>query len=173
MPRPKRTPAKPKTITVKSHHNSKASQHIADVVVDGFLNQRDHPTIAKASGTSVETMRKYYKHIELPLGYPDNDDDWREDVKQFMQVAIWKGTKRLAETGMDLMPLDKICVGTAILVDKHSLMQGNPTSFSVSATMQIDQKALLDRISSGNSIGASLRSKRPTSDSPQNNPNAI
>jgi hypothetical protein len=164
MPRPKRTPAKPKTITVKSHHNSKASQHIADVVVDGFLNQRDHPTIAKASGTSVETMRKYYKHIELPLGYPDNDDDWREDVKQFMQVAIWKGTKRLAETGMDLMPLDKICVGTAILVDKHALLQGAPTSFSVSATMQIDQKALLDRITQGNSIGAASRSKSPGSE---------
>ena len=90
---------------VKSHHpnqhfNNKLTQEKADAVVAGILENKSLESIAADTGLSSTTAFKLIRGVKVPTDYPENEDDWRKDVTGFLEVAIWKGTKRLAENSM-------------------------------------------------------------------------
>ena len=101
------------------HHNDKLTQERADAVVEGVLTNKSLATIAADTGLTNATAYKLIRGVKVPQDYPETEDGWKNDVISFMEVAIWKGTKRLAQTGMDeidsrTVPISMDLMGEAI-----------------------------------------------------------
>ena len=133
---------------VKSHHpnqhfNNKLTQEKADVVVAGILENKSLESIAADTGLSPTTAFKLIRGVKVPTDYPENEDDWRKDVTGFLEVAIWKGTKRLAESSINLIDDRGLPVAIAVLTDKLSVIKGQPTSIHLSMTASVNHRDLM------------------------------
>lgn len=142
---------------VKSHHpnqhfNNKLTQEKADAVVAGILENKSLESIAADTGLSPTTAFKLIRGVKVPTDYPENEEDWRKDVTGFLEVAIWKGTKRLAESSINLIDDRGLPVAIAVLTDKLSVIKGQPTSIHLSMTASVNHRDLMADLRDRNSI---------------------
>ena len=142
---------------VKSHHpnqhfNDKLTQEKADAVVAGILENKSLESIAADTGLSPTTAFKLIRGVKVPTDYPENEDDWRKDVTGFLEVAIWKGTKRLAESSINLIDDRGLPVAIAVLTDKLSVIKGQPTSIHLSMTASVNHRELMADLRDRNAI---------------------
>ena len=133
---------------VKSHHpnqhfNNKLTQEKADAVVAGILENKSLESIAADTGLGPTTAFKLIRGVKVPTDYPENEEDWRKDVTGFLEVAIWKGTKRLAESSINLIDDRGLPVAIAVLTDKLSVIKGQPTSIHLSMTASVNHRDLM------------------------------
>ena len=133
---------------VKSHHpnqhfNNKLTQEKADAVVAGIMENKSLESIAADTGLSPTTAFKLIRGVKVPTDYPENEEDWRKDVTGFLEVAIWKGTKRLAESSINLIDDRGLPVAIAVLTDKLSVIKGQPTSIHLSMTASVNHRDLM------------------------------
>lgn len=125
------------------HPNSKLDQEKADAIVDGMIQNKSITTIANEVGLDTHTTSKYIRGVKVPKDYPDNEEDWRKDVVGFLEVAIWKGTKRLAEESMQFIDDRSLPVAVAVLTDKLAATKGQPTSIHLSMTASVNHRELM------------------------------
>lgn len=118
----------------------------AEIVTHALTTNDTQAALAKTTGMAQQGVGRYIRGVLVPDDYPETKDQWREDVVRFMEIAIWKGTRRLSDTGMGALPLTAVPVSTAILVDKHALMTGNPTSLSLTAHVSLNQSEIQSRL---------------------------
>ena len=142
---------------VKSHHpnqhfNNKLTQEKADVVVASILENKSLESIAADTGLSPTTAFKLIRGVKVPTDYPENEEDWRKDVTGFLEVAIWKGTKRLAESSINLIDDRGLPVAIAVLTDKLSVIKGQPTSIHLSMTASVNHRDLMADLRDRNAI---------------------
>ena len=133
---------------VKSHHpnrhvNNKLTQEKADAVGAGILENKSLESIAADTGLGPTTAFKLIRGVKVPTDYPENEDDWRKDVTGFLEVAIWKGTKRRAESSINLIDDRGLPVAIAVLTDKLSVIKGQPTSIHLSMTASVNHRDLM------------------------------
>ena len=153
---------------VKSHHpnqhfNNKLTQEKADAVVAGILENKSLESIAADTGLSSTTAFKLIRGVKVPTDYPENEDDWRKDVTGFLEVAIWKGTKRLAESSINLIDDRGLPVAIAVLTDKLSVIKGQPTSIHLSMTASVNHRDLM----------ADLRDRNVTTVNDEHTPDVV
>jgi hypothetical protein len=125
------------------HFNSKLDQEKADAIVEGILHNKSLAQISKETGLSEHTAFKYIRGVKVPSDYPENEEDWRKDVTGFMEVAIWKGTKRLAEDSMTFIDDRSLPVAVAVLTDKLATIKGQPTSIHLAMTASVSHRDLM------------------------------
>jgi len=133
---------------IKTHHpnqhfNDKLTQEKADIVVEGILQNKSLESIATDTGLSTATAFKLIRGVKVPTDYPDNEDDWRKDVTGFLEIAIWKGTKRLAESSINLIDDRNLPIAVAVLTDKLSVIKGQPTSIHLNMTASVSHRDLM------------------------------
>ena len=125
------------------HPNSKLDQEKADQIVEGILQNKSLAEISASTGLNPTTAFKYIRGVKVPSDYPDNEEDWRKDVTGFMEVAIWKGTKRLAEDSMSFIDDRSLPVAVAVLTDKLATIKGQPTSIHLAMTASVSHRDLM------------------------------
>jgi transcriptional regulator with XRE-family HTH domain len=125
------------------HFNSKLTQERADAVVEGIIENKSLEKIAEATGLSPHTAFKLIRGVKVPVDYPENEEDWRKDVTGFLEVAIWKGTKRLAESSIMLIDDRTLPVSVAVLTDKLAVIRGQPTSIHLAMTASVSHRDLM------------------------------
>ena len=128
------------------HHNDKLTQDRADVIVAGILENKPLATIAANSQLTEHTAFKLIRGVKVPKDYPETEEAWRTDVISFMEIAIWKGTKRLAENGMDEIDSRTVPVSVAILTDKLAVTKGQPTSIHASLSLTANHRDLMKEL---------------------------
>ena len=136
------------------HHNDKLTQERADAVVEGVLTNKSLATISADTGLAPGTAFKLVRGVKVPQDYPETEDGWKNDVISFMEVAIWKGTKRLAQTGMDEIDSRTVPISVAILTDKLGIMKGQPTSIHASLTVTTTHRDLMKELKTGSKSDA-------------------
>jgi len=99
--------------------------------------------IVSETGLSSTTALKYIRGVKVPDNYPTNEEDWKADVIGFLEIAIWKGTKRLAEESMGYIDDRTLPVSIAVLTDKLSIIKGQPTSIHLSIGSTISHRDLM------------------------------
>jgi hypothetical protein len=92
---------------------------------------------------SPHTAFKLIRGVKVPVDYPETEDEWRKDVTGFLEVAIWKGTKRLAESSINLIDDRGLPVAVAVLTDKLSVIKGQPTSIHLAMTASVSHRDLM------------------------------
>lgn len=135
-----------KTHHPDQHHNDKLTQERADLVVDGIFQNKPLATIAAETGLTNATAFKLIRGVKVPADYPETEEAWRSDVISFMEIAIWKGTKRLAINGMDEIDARSAPISVAILTDKLGIMKGQPTSIHASITLTANHRDLMKEL---------------------------
>jgi len=125
------------------HPNSKLDQEKADIIVEGVLHNKTLASISESTGLDSHTALKYIRGVKVPIDYPDNEEDWRKDVTGFIEIAIWKGTKRLAEESMHFIDDRSLPVSVAVLTDKLAVIKGQPTSIHLSMTASVNHRDLM------------------------------
>lgn len=141
-----------KTNHPNQHFNDKLTQEKADLVVEGILQNKSLESIAADTGLSPTTAFKLIRGVKVPTDYPENEDDWRKDVTGFLEVAIWKGTKRLAESSINLIDDRNLPIAVAVLTDKLSVIKGQPTSIHLSMTASVNHRDLIADLRDRNTI---------------------
>jgi len=106
------------------HPNSKMDQEKADQIVEGIFQNKSLADISATTGLSPVTTFKYIRGVKVPSDYPETEEEWRKDVTGFIEVAIWKGTKRLAEESMNFIDDRSLPVSVAVLTDKLAVIKG-------------------------------------------------
>lgn len=132
-----------KTYHPNQHFNTKLTQEKADAVVAGILENKPVEKIAADTGLSTTTAFKLIRGVKVPVDYPENEEDWRKDVTGFLEVAIWKGTKRLAESSINLIDDRGLPVAVAVLTDKLAVIKGQPTSIHLAMTASVNHRDLM------------------------------
>lgn len=125
------------------HPNAKMDQDKADKLVDGIFQNKSLAEISNATGLSEATAFKYIRGVKVPSDYPENEEDWRKDVTGFIEVAIWKGTRRLAEDSMQFIDDRSLPVSVAVLTDKLAVIKGQPTSIHLAMTATVSHRDLM------------------------------
>ena len=125
------------------HFNSKLTQERADAVVEGIIENKSLEKIAEATGLSPHTAFKLIRGVKVPVDYPETEDEWRKDVTGFLEVAIWKGTKRLAESSIMLIDDRTLPISVGVLTDKLAVIKGQPTSIHLAMTASVSHRDLM------------------------------
>lgn len=125
------------------HANSKLDQEKADIIVAGIVANKPLSKIAEETGLSEHTTFKYIRGVKVPHDYPETEDEWRKDVTGFLEVAIWKGTKRLAQESMAFIDDRSLPVAVAVLTDKLANIKGQPTSIHLAMTASVNHRDLM------------------------------
>lgn len=128
------------------HFNSKLTQEIADSVVEGVLENKSLATIADETGLCQGTAFKLVRGVKVPQDYPENEDNWRQDVTGFLEVAIWKGTRRLADTAIEEIDARTLPISLAVAIDKLNTLKGQPTSIHASLTVTTTHRDLMKEL---------------------------
>lgn len=81
----------------------------------------------------------------LPKGYPMTEEDWRVDITGMMEVALWKGCKRLAEE-MDEVDLKLLGGMVGTLGDRLMVHKGQPTSIQQVQVVKVNHKEMMESI---------------------------
>lgn len=132
----------------KSHHpgqhfNSKLTQERADAIVEGIIENKSLDKIAEETGLSQATAFKIIRGVKVPADYPETEDEWRKDVTGFLEVAIWRGTKRLAESSIMLIDDRTLPISIGVLTDKLAVIKGQPTSIHLAMTASVNHRDLM------------------------------
>jgi hypothetical protein len=135
-----------KTNHPNQHFNNSLTQEKADAVVEGILHNKPLEKIAADAGVCQHTAFKLIRGVKVPTDYPENEEDWRRDVTGFIEVAIWKGTKRLAESSINLIDDRSLPVAVAVLTDKLAVIKGQPTSIHLAMTATVSHRDLMKDI---------------------------
>lgn len=125
------------------HPNSKMDQEKADQIVEGIFQNKSLADISAATGLSPVTTFKYIRGVKVPSDYPETEEEWRKDVTGFIEVAIWKGTRRLAEESMNFIDDRSLPVSVAVLTDKLAVIKGQPTSIHLAMTATVSHRDLM------------------------------
>ena len=125
------------------HPNSKMDQEKADQIVEGIFQNKSLADISATTGLSPVTTFKYIRGVKVPSDYPETEEEWRKDVTGFIEVAIWKGTKRLAEESMTFIDDRSLPVSVAVLTDKLAVIKGQPTSIHLAMTASVSHRDLM------------------------------
>ena len=125
------------------HFNSKLTQERADAVIDGIVENKSLEKIAEATGLSQATAFKIIRGVKVPADYPETEEEWRKDVTGFLEVAIWKGTKRLAESSIMLIDDRTLPISVGVLTDKLAVIRGQPTSIHLAMTASVSHRDLM------------------------------
>jgi hypothetical protein len=125
------------------HPNSKMDQEKADQIVEGIFQNKSLADISATTGLSPVTTFKYIRGVKVPSDYPETEEEWRKDVTGFIEVAIWKGTKRLAEESMNFIDDRSLPVSVAVLTDKLAVIKGQPTSIHLAMTATVSHRDLM------------------------------
>lgn len=125
------------------HPNSKMDQDKADQIVEGIFQNKSLADISATTGLSPVTTFKYIRGVKVPSDYPETEEEWRKDVTGFIEVAIWKGTKRLAEESMNFIDDRSLPVSVAVLTDKLAVIKGQPTSIHLAMTATVSHRDLM------------------------------
>ena len=125
------------------HPNSKMDQEKADQIVEGIFQNKSLADISATTGLSPVTTFKYIRGVKVPSDYPETEEEWRKDVTGFIEVAIWKGTKRLAEESMTFIDDRSLPVSVAVLTDKLAVIKGQPTSIHLAMTATVSHRDLM------------------------------
>ena len=141
-----------KTHNLTQHHKSTLTQDKADKIVEGVILNKTLETIAKETGFIESTVFKYVRGVKVPHDYPETEEEWRKDVVGFMEVAIWKGTKRLAESSMEFIDDRTLPVAIGITLDKLSTLKGQPNSIHLSMTASVNHRDLMADLRDRNTI---------------------
>lgn len=131
------------------HHNSKLTQEIADTVVEGVLTNQSLAKIADQTGLTEGTTFKLIRGVKVPKDYPENEENWRQDVTGFLEVAIWKGTRRLADTAIEEIDARTLPISLAVAIDKLNTLKGQPTSIHASLTVTTTHRDLIKELKGG------------------------
>lgn len=97
------------------------------------------------------SMAIRYSGIDIPEDFPDinNDPDWHNkavnQIKTFITIAAFKATKKMADK-MQNVDVDRLAVASAILVDKLLILNGSPTSISVTQHHVVKHDDVMDRL---------------------------
>jgi LacI family transcriptional regulator len=132
-----------KTEHPSQHFNSKLTQERADAVIEGIIKNDSLQKISEATGLSPHTAFKLIRGVKVPVDYPETEEEWRKDVTGFLEVAIWKGTKRLAESSIMLIDDRTLPVSVAVLTDKLAVIRGQPTSIHLAMTASVNHRDLM------------------------------
>ena len=132
-----------KTNHPNQHFNNSLTQEKADAVVEGILHNKPLEKIAADARVCQHTAFKLIRGVKVPTDYPENEEDWRRDVTGFIEVAIWKGTKRLAESSINLIDDRSLPVAVAVLTDKLAVIKGQPTSIHLAMTASVSHRDLM------------------------------
>jgi len=103
------------------------------------------PAIAAVTGLSVDTANRMLYGVPLPEGYPTDPGQWQQQVEHYYRMAIWKGSRRLADKGMEQLPVAALSVAMGISVDKLQQLANQP-SVHLSITANLSQGDVLDRL---------------------------
>ena len=132
------------------HFNSALTQEKADKIFDGVVMNKPLDKIARETGLSQPTALKYIRGVKVPADYPETQEEWRKDVTGFLEIAIWKGTKRLAQESMAIIPDGSLPIAVAVLTDKLQMLSGQPTSIHLAVHQQVGHKDLMREIETRN-----------------------
>ena len=132
-----------KTHHPKQHFNTTLTQEKADAVVQGILENKPLEKIAENAGVGISTAFKLVRGVQVPFDYPETEDEWRKDVTGYLEIAIWKGTKRLAESSINFIDDRGLPVAVAVLTDKLSVIKGQPTSIHLAMTASVSHRDLM------------------------------
>jgi len=125
------------------HYNCKLTQERADAVIEGIVENKSLEKIAEATGLSQATAFKIIRGVKVPADYPETEEEWRKDVTGFLEVAIWKGTKRLAESSIMLIDDRTLPISVGVLTDKLAVIRGQPTSIHLAMTASVSHRDLM------------------------------
>ena len=131
------------------HHNSTLTQDKADAVIDGIFQNKSLATIAQNTGLTETTAFKLIRGVKVPVDYPEGPnaaDAWRDDVISFMEIALWKGSKRLAMSGMDEIDARTLPISCAVVLDKLNVLKGQPQSIHASLSLTMSHKELISEL---------------------------
>ena len=134
------------TLHPGQHHNSKLTQDIADTVVEGVLTNKSLAKISDETGLCQGTAFKLVRGVKVPQDYPDNEEAWRSDVTGFLEVAIWKGTRRLADTAIEEIDSRTLPISLAVAIDKLNTLKGQPTSIHASLSLTANHRDLMKEL---------------------------
>ena len=129
--------------TPNQHYNSKLDQDKADRIFDGIVKNESLSKIANETGLSEHTAFKYIRGVKVPSDYPETEEGWRQDVTGFLEVAIWKGTKRLAESSMLYIDDRSLPIAVGVLTDKLATIKGQPTSIHLAMNASVSHRDLM------------------------------
>jgi len=132
-----------KTENPNQHFNSTLTQEKADAIVEGVIHNKSLQTISQEAGLTEGTTFKYIRGVKVPIDYPETEEEWRKDVTGFMEVAIWKGTKRLAETSINYIDDRTLPIAIGVTLDKLSTLKGQPTSIHLAMTASVNHRDLM------------------------------
>jgi hypothetical protein len=138
------------TLHPGQHHNSKLTQDIADTVVEGVLTNKSLAKISDETGLCQGTAFKLVRGVKVPQDYPDNEEAWRTDVTGFLEVAIWKGTRRLADTAIEEIDSRTLPISLAVAIDKLNTLKGQPTSIHASLSLTASHRDLMKELGTKN-----------------------
>jgi len=132
-----------KTENPNQHFNSTLTQEKADAIVEGVIHNKSLQTISQEAGLTEGATFKYIRGVKVPMDYPETEEEWRKDVTGFMEVAIWKGTKRLAETSINYIDDRTLPIAIGVTLDKLSTLKGQPTSIHLAMTASVNHRDLM------------------------------
>lgn len=135
-----------KTTHPDHHHNCALTQDKADTIVEGIFQNKSLEKISAASGLSEPTAFKLIRGVKVPADYPTNPDEWRDSLLQYMEIALWKGIRRLADGAMDQIAPGTVPIASGILLDKYNLMKGQPQSIHASLSLTMSHKELISEL---------------------------
>lgn len=124
----------------------KRNQAQADQIFDSIMKGEGAQVMGKKAGVPAGSIHDYKLMVDLPVGYPKDEEGWNQSVKHLMEVAIWKGAKRMAEGGIDTLELKSIPFTMAVFVDKLLLIRGQPTSIQHIQSVTLTHRDLLKNI---------------------------
>lgn len=142
------------TLHPNQHHNSKLTQEIADSVVEGVLTNKSLAKIADETGLTEGTAFKLVRGVKVPKDYPETEEAWRSDVTGFLEVAVWKGTRRLADTAIEEIDSRTLPISLAVAIDKLNTLRGQPTSIHASLTVTTTHRDLMKELKTGSKSDA-------------------
>lgn len=137
------------TLHPDQHFNSNLDQDKADAVIDGIFQNQSLQQISSNTGLSETTAFKLIRGVKVPVDYPEGPnaaEKWRDDVISFMEIALWKGTKRLAISGMDEIDARTLPISTAVVLDKLNVLKGQPQSIHASLSLTMNHKELMNEL---------------------------
>ena len=143
-------------LKLEQHHNSKLNQSIADKIAEGVFQNQSLAEISESTGLQERAAFKYIKGVKVDIDYPETREEWNEAVLTYLGIAIYKATKRLADTGMEEIAPSQIPVAFAICTDKKLLMEGTPTNITANMSISVNHRELLNELrSKGSSTNTS------------------
>lgn len=131
------------------HHNSTLTQDKADAVIEGVFHNHSLAQVAANTGLTETTAFKLIRGVKVPVDYPEGPgaaEQWRDDVISFMEIALWKGTKRLAINGMDEIDARTLPISVAVVLDKLNVLKGQPQSIHASLSLTMSHKELISEL---------------------------